>query len=354
MQPQAGGHPEVLRVAVIGAGANARARHIPGLQALPGVRVTAVCNRSAESGRAIADAFAIPRVETDPLALLRDPDIDAVCIATWPYRHHPYTLAALAAGKHVLCEARMAMNAAEARDMLAAAEARPDRVAQLVPAPYDLRWWRTVRRLLAERALGPLREVHATMLGGATLDPAAPAHWREREDYSGYNTLSLGILAETIERWLGPTERVLADATTFTAARTDPETGRSRALAIPDSIGVFARMPDGTRVTYRVSAVTVGARDANGISLYGVDASLHLAFVDDTLTLVPRRGAPQPLAPDSGTDAAWTVERDFVASIRDGRPVELTSFVDGLRYMRFTEAVWRSWHEASAIDLADI
>lgn len=248
----------------------------------------------------------------------------------------------------------MAMNAAEARDLLAAADARPDRVAQLVPAPSDLRWWRTVRRLLAEGALGPLREVHATMLGGGALDPAAPLHWRERDDYSGYNTMSLGILAETVERWLGPTERVLADAATFTAARTDAETGRPRAVTIPDSLGVLARMPDGTRVTYRVSAVTAGARGANGISLFGAAASLHLSFADDTLTLVPLRGQPQPLAPDPGTDVGWAVERDFVASIRTGAPVELTSFADGLRYMRFTEAVWRSWNEARPLYLADV
>ncbi|MSQ35901.1 MAG: Gfo/Idh/MocA family oxidoreductase [Dehalococcoidia bacterium] len=343
-----------LRIAVIGAGANTRLRHIPGFQALPGVEIAAVCNRTEASGRAVADVFAIPRVETDALALLRDPDIDAVCIGTWPYRHHAYALVALAAGKHVLCEARMAMNAAEARDLLAAADARPDRVAQLVPAPSDLRWWRTVRRLLAEGALGPLREVHATMLGGGALDPAAPLHWRERDDYSGYNTMSLGILAETVERWLGPTERVLADAATFTAARTDAETGRPRAVTIPDSLGVLARMPDGTRVTYRVSAVTAGARGANGISLFGAAASLHLSFADDTLTLVPLRGQPQPLAPDPGTDVGWAVERDFVASIRTGAPVELTSFADGLRYMRFTEAVWRSWNEARPLYLADV
>jgi predicted dehydrogenase len=49
--------------------------------------------------------------------------------------------------------------------------------------------------------------------------------------------------------------------------------------------------------------------------------------------------------------ADWEVEAQFVASIREGKPVTLTSFEDGVRYMEFTEAAWRSWQEGRAIDL---
>ena len=78
---------ETLRIGLIGAGANTRTRHIPGFQAIEGVELVAVCNRSPESGHRVADAFGIGRVETDPEALFRDPDIDAICIGTWPYKH---------------------------------------------------------------------------------------------------------------------------------------------------------------------------------------------------------------------------------------------------------------------------
>jgi predicted dehydrogenase len=61
-----------------------------------------------------------------------------------------------------------------------------------------------------------------------------------------------------------------------------------------------------------------------------------------------------PLAPDEGTAGAWNVERDFIDSIREGKPVALTSFEDGVRYMRFTEAVWRSWNERRPVDLAEV
>ena len=165
---------EPLRIGVIGAGWNTKRRHIPGFQEIEGVEVAAVCNRSEESGRAAAEQFGIPRVETDPYALFNDPEIDAICIGTWPYKHHEYVIAALEAGKHVLTEARLAMNTAEAREMLEVSRRHPELVAQVVPAPYDFRTRDTTRRLIREGALGDLLEVHASALSSRGLDPNVP------------------------------------------------------------------------------------------------------------------------------------------------------------------------------------
>ena len=343
-----------LRIGFIGAGANTRLRHIPGFQAIEGVALAAVCNRSRESGERVASEFGIARVETDPEAIFADPAIDAVCIATWPYRHRDYSVRALEAGKHVLCEARMAMDAAEARAMLAAAHAHPDLVAQLVPAPSDLASWRTIRRLIADAAFGELREVHVAMLHGGALDPSTPLHWRERSEYSGRNTMTLGILAETVQRWLGPTERVVADAATFVGERRDAESGEERPIEIPDSLGVLARMANGARASYLLGTLTHAPAIANGISLYGSAATLHWTQAGDRMTLAPLGEEPRPLEPDPGTAGVWNVEADFVASVRDGAPVELTSFEDGLRYMQFTDAVWRSWSERRPVALDEL
>ena len=345
---------EPLRIGLIGAGANTRLRHIPGFRAIAGVELAAVCNRSRASGERIAADYGVGRVETDPAAILEAPDIDAVCIGTWPYRHREYAVRALEAGKHVLCEARMAMDAAEARAMLAAAEARPRLVAQLVPAPFDLASWRTIRRLVAEGGLGELREVHAAMLGGGALDPAAPLHWREREEYSGRNALTLGILAETVQRWIGPAERVVADAAVFVRRRRDPESGEERAIAIPDSLGVFARMENGARASFLFGAHAHAPAAPNGVALYGSAASLHWTQAGDRMAIARPGEPPRPLDPDPGAAGAWSVEADFAASIREGAPVELTSFADGLRYMRFTDAVWRSWSEGRPVALAEV
>jgi len=342
-----------IRVGVIGAGANTRVRHIPGLQAIAGVEVVAVCNRSEASGHRVADAFGIERVTTDPEELFSADDLDAVCIGTWPYRHSEYTVRALEAGKHVLCEARMAMDASEARAMLAAAKARPELVAQVVPAPFDLRSWRTVRRVLAEGALGTLREVQVTSLNGNAFDLGAPLHWRERREYSGTNTMNLGILAETVERWLGPTGTVLADASVGVEERVDEDNGRRVRIEIPDGIAVLARMASGVRVTYRVSTVLHAPRDPGGISLYGSRGTLHWSL-DDTMTLAMAGDEARPLPPDAGTEGSWRVEQDFIDSIREGKPVELTDFEAGVRYMQFTEAVWRSWNERRVVEVSSV
>src|SRR3954462_4235427 len=137
-----------LRVGLIGAGANTRTRHIPGLRAIPGVELVAVSNRRPESSAAAAREFGIPRTFDRWQDLVADPGVDAVVVGTWPYLHCPVTLAALAAGKHVLTEARMAMNAAEAHRMAAEARGRPDLVAQVVPSPFGLTGDAVVKELI--------------------------------------------------------------------------------------------------------------------------------------------------------------------------------------------------------------
>ncbi len=344
--------PDPLRIGLIGAGANTRLRHIPGFRAIDGVEVVAVCNRSEESGRRIADEFGIARVETDPAAIFAAGDVDAVCIGTWPYMHREYTVRALEAGKHVLCEARMAMDATEARTMLTAAQAHPDLVAQIVPAPFDFKSWPTIRRAVNDGTLGDIREVHVTLLSGQSLNLAAPPHWREQTALSGMNTMMFGILVEVVTRWLGPTRRVMADGATFITERRAPD-GRTVALDVPDSLGVLANLERGARVTYRVSTVLNAPRDVNGISIYGTKATLHWEM-GDRMSFAALGEQPAPLEPDAGTAGEWRVEQDFVDSIRDGKPVELTNFEDGVHYMRVTEAVARSRAEGRSVALDEV
>src|SRR5688572_31082103 len=120
---------KTIRVGFVGAGANTRKHHIPKLKAQPGVELVSVANRSKESGERYAKEFGNARVESDWRQVMDAKDVDAVCIGTWPYMHREMTVAALAAGKHVLCEARMAMNAAEGRQMLEASRKAPQLIA---------------------------------------------------------------------------------------------------------------------------------------------------------------------------------------------------------------------------------
>ena len=137
-----------LKIGIIGAGLNTRVKHIPGFQAIDGVQVVAVSNRSKESGEKVAAEFNIPKVYESWPDLIDDREIDAVCIGTWPYLHAPVTIAALEAGKHVLTEARMAMNAAEANAMLEVSRSYPELVAQIVPSPFTFGIDKTIKKLI--------------------------------------------------------------------------------------------------------------------------------------------------------------------------------------------------------------
>src|SRR5262249_14229166 len=145
--------------------------------------------RRPASTAAVAREYAIPRTYEHWQELVADPNIDAVVIGTWPYLHCPITLAALEAGKHVLTEARMSLNAAEAHRMLAAARACPNLVAQIVPSPYGMKGHYVMKELLDAGYLGDLREVHVWAMNNNLGDPAAALSWRQDVGLSGFNML---------------------------------------------------------------------------------------------------------------------------------------------------------------------
>lgn len=346
-----------LRIGLIGAGANTRLRHIPGLLAIPGVELVAVCNRRAESTAAIAKEHGIARTHGRWEDLVADADIDAVVIGTWPYLHCPITLAALQMGKHVLTEARMSMNAAEAQRMLQAARDHPKLVTQIVPSPFGLKGHNVMRELLDAGFLGDLREVHVRGFNASLADPATPLSWRQDVALSGYNALVLGILHETLLRWAPPPVRVQAQVHAHIASRIDPQSGVRRAVGTPDSVQVLAVLANGARASYHLSGATPFSH-AMEIQFFGSEGVLIYDLQSDRIHGASRtRGqSPKPAAlpeipipPEKA--GGWRVEADFVDAIRQGTPIRFTDFATGVQYMEFTEAVARSAEEETAVGL---
>jgi len=103
-----------IRVGVIGLGIGTDI-HIPGFQACPDAEVVAICDVRQERVEAAAKKFGIPNVFTDYRKMLELNGLDAVSITTPPHLHFPMTMAALEAGKHIICEKPMALNLDEAQ-----------------------------------------------------------------------------------------------------------------------------------------------------------------------------------------------------------------------------------------------
>lgn len=337
-----------IRVGVVGAGANTRLHHIPKLQAIPGVEVVSVSNRSRASSERVAQEFTIPTVYDSWWELIQAEDTDAIVIGTWPYMHKTLVLAALAANKHVLCEARMAMDATEAAQMVEAARAKPHLTAQIVPSPFTLGVDKTVKRLLAEGYVGELLAIEARA-GGQFLDRDAPLHWRQNRDLSGLNVMSMGIWYEALLRWVGEATRVTALGKTFVKMRRDDERGELKPARVPEYINVLADMACGAQLSLTVSAAT-GLAQPDGVYLFGSEGTLHFSGGK----LFGGRKGDKSLAPieiSAHEAGGWRVEEEFVNAIRGLEPITHTSFADGLKYMQFTEAVARSMAEARTIAL---
>lgn len=329
---------DLIRIGIIGAGANSRLQHLPRLRAIEGVSLDVVCNQHEESSRQVAKDFQIPRTVSNWEEVAQDPELDAIVIGTWPYLHAPVTLAALAAGKHVLCEARMAMNAKEAADMLAASQARPELVAQVVPSPFTLPWDRYIAHLISEGRIGDLLAIDVFANCGSFLDAERPFTWRDDIELSGLNTMMLGIYYEAMARWVGHTATVHANGHRFVTERKDAD-GTRKTVHIPDHLDVFGDLENGASYHIRCSQVTGACPTPNDFILYGSEGTLRLDIAAKELTLTLPSGASTPLEVPDDLREEWRVEEEFIGAIRGTESIRLTPFTEGLRYMQFTQQV---------------
>jgi len=143
-----------LKVGVIGVGGIARS-HMPGWEASEDAEVVAGSDISEAALQAWGAEHGIARLEQDPAALFSDPDIDIIDVCT-PNRYHaPLSIAALQAGKHVICEKPLAPTPGEIRDMIAAR----DQAGKLLMTAQHFRFSGTAQALKTEIDLGTLGDI---------------------------------------------------------------------------------------------------------------------------------------------------------------------------------------------------
>lgn len=333
-----------IRIGFIGAGSICRQRHLPGLAPLADVEIVAVANRTVQSGRKVAAEFNIAHVVDDWRRLLARSDVDAVFIGAQPYMHKEMSMAALEAGKHCFCQARMAMDLAEAEAMAACARRHPNLVNMLCPPPMRMPFEPFIRDLLTRDQLGPITAVQLISVNGSNLDRHT-IHWRERVEVSGKQVLAMGIFAEVLNAWVGRYESLTAQTATPIATKKD-ESGAALAIGIPQVVTIAGRLENGALATEIHSGVaTDKTTPLSQLTIWGLKGTLRYEFGDQIL--LAASGEPlRPVAVPSTLQRGWQVEADFVAAVRlarQGKPPEQRrvspDFEEGLAYMRKVEAV---------------
>jgi predicted dehydrogenase len=330
---QKGNHK--LRIGIVGAGEIVRTRHLPALKKQADVEFVAVSNSTYESGQKFCAEnlpHATPMRNWADLVAL--PDIDIVWIGTPPYMHSAVTISALEAGKHVFCQARMAMDLAEAEEMLAASQRYPHLVTMLCPPPYGMRGDLLVKKLLAESYIGQPHDVRLQSFMSTYLNPEAPAHWRQKIEISGLNVLTLGIYVEVLQRWLGDITGVFARGKILHRLR------RGYEVIVPDLLNVLCTFENGAEGVLEFSGVNACA-PSDRVEIYGDHGTLTYDFATDLIRAGKHGGQELhdvDLTPELQSE--WRVEEDFLAAVKsNGRIRPHPSFEDGVRYMRVVQAV---------------
>ena len=335
--------------------------------------MVALCGRDPAAVRAAADRQGWASAETDWRELIARPDVDLVDICTPGDLHAEIAIAALDAGKHVLCEKPLANTPAEAEAMTAAAQRAAARgVRSMVGFNYRrVPALALARALAAEGRLGEIRHVRATYLQDWLTDPAFPLSWRLVREHAGSGALGdLGAHIIDLAQYLTgePITAVSGSTTTFVTER--PVRGwvayEPRGTVTVDDAAVFtARLGAGATLgTFEVSRFAAGRKNALRIELNGSLGSVafdlerlnELEFHDHagnaltagfTRILVtepdhPYLSAWWPPGHVLGWDVTFSHEiADLVTAIAEGRQPQ-PSFADGLQVQRVLAAVQES------------
>jgi predicted dehydrogenase len=378
-----------IKTAVIGAGFMGKV-HTEGIRRLGNVEVVAAAAVSREEAERFGQLMSIERVTDDYRELIADPEIEAVHVCTPNALHAPVSIAAMQAGKHVLCEKPLAMSAAEARQMLDVA--RQTGVVHCVN--HNLRYYpvlQHVRQMIARGELGEILMVQGTYVQDWLLYDT-DYNWRLDVKDSG----PMRVVADIGSHWMDLIQHLTglkitalcADMETFHKKRKRPkvaiETFAGKTLRpdeydeveIPteDYGAVLLHLGERARGAYTVSQMAVGNKNRFQIEIYGTRSGvmwnqempdqLWIGHRNDPNQLIVKD--PALLAGPAATfadlpgghsegydDTHKQVYRRFYRRIADPSvPIDFPTFEDGVWGMELLEKIMESHKSRSWVRTA--
>lgn len=325
---------EPLRIGILGAARIAPLAIVSPAQSV-GARLVAVAARDATRAQEFAQEHGVERVAPSYEELLADPEVEVVYNALPNGLHGPWNAAALRAGKHVLSEKPFAVDAAEAREVVAAAQATDHYVLEGFHYPFHPLYRRIVE-LVADGAIGQLRHVEAPMRMPAP--DAGDPRWNL--GLAGGSTMDLGCYAFHAGRHLG---RVLAGGEPIIERAVARE--RPGQAGVDEWLSVEARYPSGATATLGSDMDSGDVWDFH-LTVVGTHGSLRAAeflrpHLDDSLVL--RRDGRDDVVERLGTRSSYTYQLEaFTDLIRDGRPLPYDPLDDAVAQAAFIESAYRA------------
>ena len=318
-----------LRIGALGAARITPAALVKAARLVDGVELVAVAARDRGRAEKFAKKHCIGRVLDSYEALVADPEIDAIYNPLPNGLHGVWTKAALAAGKHVLCEKPFAANADEARDVAAAADAS----GLVVMEAFHYRYHPVAQRMVdvvRGGEIGELRHVESSLCIPLPL----PKDIRYRLDLAGGATMDTGCYAIHMNRLVAGAEPEVISAKAR-LARPDVDRWMQAQLRYPDGV-------TGTMTTALWSSAPLK------VSVRAVGSVGELRVFNPTgpqmgyRTTVRQGGTKRRIRVDGAKKATYTYQLEaFAAAVRDGAPV-LTPPADAIANMSVIDAVYRA------------
>jgi predicted dehydrogenase len=322
-----------VRWGVLGTARIALQKVIPGMQRGSLCEVVAIASRHLEAARAAADGLRLPTAYGSYEALLADPTIEAVYIPLPNHLHVPWSVKALEAGKHVLCEKPIALTAAEAGELAAFGERFPAmKVMEAFMYRHHPQWRRAVR-IVADGGIGTLRTIQSFF----SYYNADPGNIRNRAEFGGGGLMDIGCYSISLSRFLFGREPVRVCA----SVEYDPAFGIDRlASGILDFGRGTATFTCSTQLAYH-----------QRVTIFGTTGSVEIEIPFNAPPDRPCRLRHQhgEEVEDIVLEAAdqYTIQGDlFARAIIDDTPVP-TPLEDAVANMRVLEAVVESGRRAA-------
>jgi len=288
---------DTLRVAMIGYGfmgaAHSQAwRTAPRVFDLPkAIEMTVIVGRSADAVAASADKWGWRESATDWREVLARDDIDIVDIVTPGHSHDEIAIAALAAGKHVLCEKPLANTVEDAERMVHAAEAS-SAIAMLGFTYRRVPALTRARDLIAEGRIGTVQQVRAAYRQDWLVDPLAPLSWRLKKDEAGAGALGdIGghaidlvqfLTGQTVDRISGVIETIVSERPVETERVGIAGVGGDELGEVTvDDLALFTgRLSGGALASFEATRFATGRKNELTVEISGSDGAISFNLED--------------------------------------------------------------------------